>query len=96
MTKCINDDEKAGCENKITKRIASKENGYFKAQDSGPIPCTNEHWFCDGTNKETEALYKESSCGKKDCPEMPAPYCKRSGFETFGVCKAWNQCMGNI
>ena len=76
MTKCINDNEKAGCENKITKRIASKENGYFKAQDSGAIPCTNEYWFCNGSNKGTEALYNESECGKPGCIPMPEPWCE--------------------
>ena len=95
MTKCINDNEKAGCENKITKRIASKENGYFKAQDSGAIPCTNEYWFCDGSNKGSEDAYNESACGRKSCPPQPEDFCIYKYFiKTRQVCKDWATCEG--
>ena len=96
MTQCINNDEKATCENKITNRINSKENGYFKAQDSGPIPCTNEYWFCDGTDKETEAGYNDSACGKKDCGPPPLGLCTRPAFYSNDFCAAWARCEGLI
>ena len=94
MDQCISSNEKAACENLITNRIASKENGYFKAQDSGPIPCTSEYWFCDGSDKESEAGYNESACGKKDCGPPPLGACTREQYYGADFCIAWTTCEG--
>jgi hypothetical protein len=87
MTKCINDNEEAGCDNQINEKIAANYNGEFVAKSGGPGACSSVNWMCDGRNYKTDKTAYEEKCVPA-CPPMP-DICLIADFSNANVCKQW-------
>ena len=94
MTKCINDNEEAGCDNQINEQLAANYNGEFVPNAGGPGSCSSVNWMCDGKNFGTDQTSYEASC--RSCGNMPRWFCLNGDKLYSQQCKEWNKCMGNI
>ena len=93
MTQCINDNEEAGCDNKINEQLSANFNGEFIPKPGGPGSCSSVNWMCDGKNYRTDKTTYEAEC-KVDCTTYLVYATERQciGSPNSKACRAYTAC----
>lgn len=93
MTQCINDNEEAGCDNKINEQLSANFNGEFIPKPGGPGSCSSVNWMCNGKNYRTDKTTYEAEC-KVDCTTYLVYATERQciGSPNSKACRAYTAC----
>ena len=93
MTQCINDNEEAGCDNKINEQLSANFNGEFIPKPGGPGSCSSVNWMCNGKNYRTDKTTYEAEC-KIDCTIYLVYATERQCINspTSKACRAYTAC----